>query len=296
MKSVSGKVAFITGGASGIGFGMARVFLRNGMKVVIADVRTDHLERSAEELKGNPDAHFLTLDVCDRGAMARAADETLRVFGKVHVLCNNAGVGMLGGIKNTTYADWDWGMGVNLGGVINGVQTFLPHLLAHKEGGHIINTSSIGALLPMPGGVVYLTAKTALLGLTEGLRCELAEDGIGVSLLIPGPTSTNIHEVGRLRPEKFRDSGLGEIEQQLAGRQAPTGWMNPLKTGELVLEAILHDRLFVITHNEFREGAQQRCRAMMAAFPKGEPTAESIAAIGFPVTNPMYAEMLRSDD
>ena len=295
MDSVSGKVAFITGGASGIGWGMARVFLRNGMKVVIADIRVDHLQRAADELKGERNAHFLKLDVSDRTAMLRAADEAIRVFGKVHVLCNNAGIGLLGGIKQATYADWDWGMSVNLGGVINGVQTFLPQILSHGEGGHIVNTSSIGALLPMAGGVVYLTAKSAIVGMTEGLRAELEEDHIGVSLLIPGPTVTNIHEVGRMRPEKYRDSGFQEIEQQLAQRSAPSVWMDPLVTGERVLEAILHNRLFIITHNEFREGAEQRSKAIMAAFPKGAVSEERIKAIGFPVTNPMYAQMLEPE-
>jgi NAD(P)-dependent dehydrogenase (short-subunit alcohol dehydrogenase family) len=292
VDSVAGKVAFITGGASGIGWGMTRVFLRNGMKVVVADIRRDHLERAARELQGERNVHFIELDVSDRAAMARAAAETISMFGKVHVLCNNAGIGLLGGIKQATYADWDWGMSVNLGGVINGVQTFLPHLLAHGEGGHIVNTSSIGALLPMPGGVVYLTSKAAVVGLSEGLRADLEADHIGVTLLIPGPTATNIHEVGRLRPEKYRDSGFQQIEQQLAQRVAPPVWMDPLATGERVLEAILHDRLFLITHEEFREGAGQRLKAIMAAFPQGEVSEERIRAIGFPVTNPMYARML----
>jgi NAD(P)-dependent dehydrogenase (short-subunit alcohol dehydrogenase family) len=291
LDNVAGKVAFITGGASGIGFGMARVFLRNGMKVVIADVRQDHLDRCAAELEGNANVHFVLLDVSDRAAMARAAAETLRVFGKVHVLCNNAGVGVLGGAKLATFADWDWGIGLNLGGVINGVQTFLPLILSHGEGGHIVNTSSIGALVPMAGGIVYLTAKAAIVGLTEGLWADLAGDNVGVTLLVPGPTATNIHEVARLRPEKYRDSGFAEIEQQLAERRPSAVWMDPLITGERVLEAIRHNRLFLITHNEFREGADMRCKAILAAFPKGEPSEASIEAIGFPVTNPMYAKI-----
>src|ERR1700730_15067535 len=137
MKAVTGKVAFVTGGASGIGLGMARVFLREGMKVVIADVRQDHLDHAAHELgqefAARKDVLFIQLDVSDREAMASAADEAERVFGKVHVLCNNAGVGAMGGVKRMTYSDWDWILGVNLGGVINGVHTFLPRILAHGE-------------------------------------------------------------------------------------------------------------------------------------------------------------------
>jgi NAD(P)-dependent dehydrogenase (short-subunit alcohol dehydrogenase family) len=294
LKDVTDKVAFITGGASGIGFGMARVFLGAGMKVVIADVREDHLERSAATLPEASRAHLIRLDVTDRLAMSRAADEAERVFGKVHVLCNNAGVGVLGAAKLATYADWDWGIGVNLGGVVNGIQTFLPRILSHREGGHIVNTSSIGALCPMPGGVVYITAKAAVCGLTEGLRGELAQDGIGVTLLCPGPTATNIHEVGRLRPERYRDSGFGEIEASLAQRNAPEAWMDPLKVGESVLHAIVHNQLFVITHNEFKAGAQQRCAALIASFPSGEPGDERTRGLGFAVTNPIYTEALEA--
>ncbi len=295
MKDLNGKVAFVTGGASGIGFGIARVLLRNGMKVVIADIRQDHLDNSAQQLKGNKNAHFLRLDVADRADMARAAAETERVFGKVHVLCNNAGIGMLGGIKLATYADWDWGLGVNLGGVINGIQTFLPRIRAHGEGGHIVNTSSIGAVLPSGGGIVYLTAKSAVLGMTEGLRAELAEDDIGVTLLCPGPTTTNIHEVGRMRPDRYRDSGFREIEDSLARRVPPSVWMDPLTVGKRVLEAILRNRLFVITHNEFKAGAEMRFKALLAGFPQGPVSAEAVKAIGFPVENPLYAQILKEE-
>jgi NAD(P)-dependent dehydrogenase (short-subunit alcohol dehydrogenase family) len=294
LKQVAGKVAFITGGASGIGLGVTRVLLRAGMRVVIADIREDHLQETAARLQGEPDVHFIRLDVTDRLAMARAADEAESVFGKVHVLCNNAGVGLLGGAKLATYADWDWGISVNLGGVINGIQTFLPRILKHGEGGHIVNTASIGALCPMPDGIVYITAKTAVCGLTEGLRGELAKDGIGVTLLCPGPTATNIHEVARLRPERYRDSGFHDIEAGLSQRTASSLWMDPVEVGERVLDAILHNRLFVITHNEFKEGAQERCKALIASFPKGEVQPERLRALGFEVTNPIYTEELHA--
>jgi NAD(P)-dependent dehydrogenase (short-subunit alcohol dehydrogenase family) len=295
LKQVAGKVAFITGGASGIGFGMARVFLRAGMQVVIADIREDHLTESAAQLEGELGVHFIRLDVTDRAAMARAADEAERVFGKVHVLCNNAGVGILGGAKLATYSDWDWGIGVNLGGVINGVQTFLPRILEHGEGGHIVNTASIGALCPMPDGIVYITAKTAVCGLTEGLRGELVKDGIGVTLLCPGPTATNIHEVAQLRPDRYRDSGFHQIEAGLSQRTASSVWMDPVEVGELVLQAIVQNRLFVITHNEFRDGAEQRGKALIASFPEGPAQPERVHALGFGVTNPIYSEELESN-
>jgi NAD(P)-dependent dehydrogenase (short-subunit alcohol dehydrogenase family) len=292
LKEVSGKVAFITGGASGIGYGMTRAFLRAGMKVVVADVRQDHLDQCATELRNDKSVHFIRLDVTDRVAMANAADETQRVFGKVHVVCNNAGVGAFGQISRMTYSDWDWILGVNLGGVVNGVHTFLPRLLAHGEGGHIVNTSSVGAVVPMGGGIAYIAAKSAVMGLTEALRSELSSGEIGVTLLSPGPTATNIHEVARLRPPQYQDSGLADIEQELARRTAPAAWLDPLAVGELVLDAIRHNRLFVMTHNEFRAGAEARFKAILTGFPKGPVDLVRQEALGFPVANPLYAEIL----
>jgi NAD(P)-dependent dehydrogenase (short-subunit alcohol dehydrogenase family) len=295
VKDVTGKVAFITGGASGIGFGMARTFLRSGMKVVIADVRQDHLDHCAAELKSEKHVHFIRLDVTDRAAMLHAADETQRVFGHVHVVCNNAGVGAFGGVALMTYADWDWILGVNLGGVINGVHTFLPRILAHGEGGHIVNTSSIGAVVPMPGGIAYITAKCAVMGLTEALSAELAPHKIGVTLLSPGPTATNIHEVARLRPKQYQDSGFHEIERELARRAPSAAWLDPLVVGEQVLDAIIHNRLFVMTHNEFKAGAEMRFNAILTGFPKGAVDYERVKALGFPVVNPLYAEIVDSE-
>jgi NAD(P)-dependent dehydrogenase (short-subunit alcohol dehydrogenase family) len=295
MNRVEGKVAFVTGGASGIGFGMARVFLRNGMKVAIADIRQDHLDAAARELAGANNVHFLRLDVTDRAQMAAAADEAERVFGKVHVLCNNAGVGILGGSRTATYDDWDWGMGVNLGGVINGVQTFVPRILAHGEGGHIVNTSSMAGVLPGAGATIYVTAKAAVLGLSECLRAELAPDKIGVTVLCPGPITTNIHEVAKLRPEKYRNTGLGEIETSLASRVPSPVWMDPIEVGEMVMDAIRRDLLFIFTHNEFKDGVAKRFEATLAAFPRGPVDREKAKRFGFPVANPLYDEIVAAD-
>jgi NAD(P)-dependent dehydrogenase (short-subunit alcohol dehydrogenase family) len=295
MDQVEGKVAFVTGGASGIGFGMARVFLRNGMKVVIADIRQDHLDEAAAALTGSNAVHFIKLDVTDRAAMAAAADETERIFGKVHVLCNNAGVGILGGSKSATYDDWDWGMGVNLGGVINGVQTFVPRLIAHGEGGHIVNTSSMAGVLPGGAATIYVTAKAAVLGLSESLRQELASEKIGVTALCPGPITTNIHEVSTLRPDKFKNSGLGAVEAALAVRQPSPAWMDPLEVGEMVLDAIRRDLAFIFTHNQFKEGVAQRFAATLNAFPRGPVDDEKAKRFGFPTANPMYTDLLNRD-
>ena len=138
MKQVEGKTAFITGAANGAGLGMAQVFSKNGMKVVLADIRQDSLDRAMASFGNNPNVHAIRLDVTDREAFARAADETERVFGKVHLVCNNAGINLFVPIEECTYNDWDWVMGVNFGGVVNGVQTFMPRIRKHGEGGHIL--------------------------------------------------------------------------------------------------------------------------------------------------------------
>ena len=135
MKIVEGKTAFITGGASGVGFGMAQVFAEAGMKVVIADIRQDHLDEAMAHFKAtNAAVHPIKLDVTDRAAFARAADETEEVFGKVHLVCNNAGINLFNDMAEASYEDWDWVLGVNLGGVVNGVHTFVDRIKMHGEG------------------------------------------------------------------------------------------------------------------------------------------------------------------
>jgi NAD(P)-dependent dehydrogenase (short-subunit alcohol dehydrogenase family) len=296
VKEVRDRVAFITGGASGIGLGIARAFLRAGMRVVIADIRDDHLQRAKAVLEGGARLHALKLDVCDREAVRAAADETQRVFGNVHVLCNNAGVGMLGGAKTVTFDDWDWGFAVNVGGVINGIQTFLPRMLAHGEGGHIVNTSSIGAVFPGPGGIVYLAAKSAVAVLSEALKNDLLSDNVGVTVLLPGPTATNIHEVGKHRPAQFQNTGVRELEEKLAGAPLFANGLDPAEVGEMVLDAVQRDLLFVFTHNDFKAGVAQRFEAMLAAFPRGPVDPERAKAFGFPVINEMYTQMLERNE
>ena len=191
MKDFQGRTAFITGGASGIGLGIAGAFVDEGMNVVIADLRQDHIDDALAEFESRGKAdrvHAIRLDVTDREAMAAAADETERVFGKPHVLVNNAGVGLQGPLSGITYEDWDFGLGVMLGGVINGVQTFLPRIRAHGEGGYIVNTASLAALVPMPADfVIYVTAKAGVVNLSESIRSEVLAENIGVSVLCPGP-------------------------------------------------------------------------------------------------------------
>jgi NAD(P)-dependent dehydrogenase (short-subunit alcohol dehydrogenase family) len=290
MEAVEGKTAFVTGGASGIGLGMARAFVAAGMNVVIADLRPDHIEKAMADLERGS-AHAIELDVTDREGFARAADEAESVFGNVHILCNNAGMGILGAATDARYDDWDWGLGVLLGGVVNGIQTFLPRMRAHGEGGHIVNTSSMAAVVPVPGAAIYTTAKAAVVGLSESLRSDLAGEPIGVSAFCPGPVQTNIREAGRMRPERYRDSGYLELERQLEERPNSPLWMDPLECGERVLAGIRRDDLYIFTHREFREGAEERFQAMLASFPDEPLNEERADAIRFLIENPIFREV-----
>jgi len=291
VQEVAGKTAFVTGGASGIGLGMATAFAGVGMNVIIADLRRDHIESALEALDGKP-VRAIELDVTDRDGFARAADEAESVFGHVHVLCNNAGMGILGPVTQARYDDWDWGLGVLIGGVVNGIQTFLPRMRAHGEGGHIVNTSSMAGVLPIPGAAIYITAKAALIGLSEALRSELAGEGIGVSAFCPGPVQTNIREGGRTRPEQYADSGYAELERDLEERPNSPLWMDPVECGERVLTGILDDDLYIFTHREFREGAEERFQSMLASFPDEPRNEERAKEIDFLLWNPIFRDVL----
>jgi NAD(P)-dependent dehydrogenase (short-subunit alcohol dehydrogenase family) len=272
VKELNGKVAFVTGGGSGIGLGIAGAFVNAGMKVVLADLRQDHLDSALAEFRQrgqSQSVHGIRLDVTDRAAMAAAADETERVFRKVHVLVNNAGVGIQGPFKGITFADWDFGLAVNLGGVVNGLQTFLPRIRAHGEGGHIVNTASLAALVPMPAPfVTYVAAKAAVVSISETIRGDLMQEKIGVSVLCPGPIRTNIHEVAKNRPARF---GVGDAfrENEAAGAtKVPfPSMMEPSEVGELVVKAVRNDELYIITHGEWRPMAEARHAAILAAMP-----------------------------
>ncbi len=295
MEEVEGRTAFVTGGASGIGLGISTALVSAGMNVVIADIRQDHIESALEgfaESGRSASVHALELDVTDRDAFARAADDAERTFGAVHVLCNNAGMGILGPVTVARYDDWDWGLGVLLGGVVNGIQTFLPRMLEHGEGAHIVNTSSMAGVLPVPNAAIYITAKAAVIGLSEALRSELAEKGIGVSAFCPGPVQTNIREGRRTRPERYGDSGYTELERELEERPNSPLWMDPLECGERVLAGIRRDDLYIFTHREFREGADERFRAMLASFPDEPLNEERAQAISFLLSNPIFGEVL----
>lgn len=301
MKDVEGKVAFITGGGSGMGLGMAQAFTAAGMKVVIADLRQDHIDEAMRVLaRAGGSVHPIRIDVADRAAMASAAVETEKVFGKVHVLVNNAAVGIIGPMVDATYADWDWALGVNIGGVVNGVVEFLPKIRAHGEGGHIVSTASMAGLFPHTNGFagIYNATKCAVVGMMESLRPELAPLGIGVSAFCPGLVRTNIHEFERLRPERYAASGYVMRAEEAAAREAfmktkvlPAG-MDPVEVGERVLRGIRNNDLYILSHVEYEQGVRDRFEAILASFPVGEPDppAERVAAETMVLRSKLFIE------
>ena len=225
MKDLAGKVAFITGGGSGVALGQAKAFAAHGMKIVIADIRRDHLDGALAYFREkNLPVHGIQLDITDRKAYAAAADEAEKVFGPVQLLCNTAGVSQFGPVQQATYDDWDWQLSVNLGGMINGIQTFVPRMLEHGLGAHIVNTASMAGFLPLPGCAIYCTTKFAVRGLSECLQLDLAPHGIGVSVLCPGAVNTNIHEAVLTRPRHLSNTGYYGADPAVtwpSGLQAP---------------------------------------------------------------------------
>jgi NAD(P)-dependent dehydrogenase (short-subunit alcohol dehydrogenase family) len=276
MREVEGKVAFITGGGSGVGLGMAKAFVAAGMRVAIADARADHLEQALAEL--GDAVHPIRLDVTDREGFARAADETERVLGNVHVLCNNAGVNLFNDISEATYQDWDWVLGVNLGGVVNGVVTFVPRIKAHGEGGHVVNTASMGALIAGPGAGIYTTAKFAVHGLSDALRWSLLPHGIGVSMVCPGLVKSKIYESDVNRPAAL-STDVTPADQEFM-RILPgvhEAGMPPEEIGEKVLHAIQGNDFYVFTHPEHRDELREIFDEILAAFPDEPAPADRLA-------------------
>jgi NAD(P)-dependent dehydrogenase (short-subunit alcohol dehydrogenase family) len=268
MQDLPGKTAFVTGGASGIGLGIAKALLGAGMNVVIADIRADHLAAASAELGTAARLLALQLDVTDRPAYARAADAAEARFGKIHLLCNNAGVAVVGPTELATFADWDWVLGVNLGGVVNGIVTILPRIMRHKEGGHIVNTASMSGLVPHPGATLYGTSKGAAVHMIECMRAELEPQGIVCSAFCPGAVQSNIAEASKTRPAELADTGYAQSDRR---RQQGGSFFHLYRTkeevGERVLRGILADELYIMTHSEFRRGIEERAEAMCAAVP-----------------------------
>ena len=273
---IAGTTAFITGGASGIGFGIAQQLLANGAKLVLADIRQDHLDEAKqffEERQQGRNVHTIRVDVSDRDQMREAARECEAVMGGPEILVNNAGIEPSGPFDKATYQDWDYGLAINLMGPINGIMEFSPGMRRRGKGGHIVNTASLAGLTPMPSYMaIYAVAKAAVITLSESIRDSMAQDNIGVTVLMPGPIKSRIHESGQNRPERFRTgSGFQESEEMLAQRVVSDTWMEPTEVGDMIVDAIRHNKLYVATHGNWKEQVEQRFRAMIDAMPEAKP-------------------------
>jgi len=272
MKAFAGKAAFITGGAGGIGLAMARAFGQRGMKVAIADVEADTCARAVEALRREGvEAIGTACDVSDREALAKATRHTFAEFGKIHILCNNAGVSRAGSVETIAMTDWDWVIGVNLKGLVHGLQPFLPHMRAHGEECHIVNTASINGVAGAPLAGPYSATKFAVVGLSEVLAAELADTPIGVSVLCPSWVKTRMLDNGRNRPAHFGgpiklDADNANAERNARYSKALESGLDPAHVAQLVIGAIETRRLFVFTHAETRAAVERGYELMIEGF------------------------------
>ncbi len=264
MTDFKGKVAFITGGGSGAGFGIAQIFSEAGCKVVVADVRQDHLDRAMEHFKSkNADAYPILLDVTDKQAYIAAADEVERVYGTPpQILIQCAGVNSFGPAEASTYEDYEWIVGVNLFGIINGMVTFVPRMIKAGLGGHIVAISSLGGLGPCATTAPYSCSKAAVINLMETYYESLVPYGIGVTCFCPGNMNTNIHEASLTRPEHLRNSGYYESPEVMeAYRLHNVLGMDIREVGRQVMKGVEQGVVICIPYEDREEiirGEMQR--------------------------------------
>jgi NAD(P)-dependent dehydrogenase (short-subunit alcohol dehydrogenase family) len=276
-RAWEGGVAFITGAVTGIGLGVAQAFADNGFRLALS-YRNEGDKAATEawfDSKGYEQPLYCKLDVTDRARFAEVADEVEAHFGEVHVLVNNAGVSVFGPTDEASYDDYDWIMGVNFGGVVNGIVSFLPKIKAAKGRRHVTNVASMAAFLPGPQAGIYTASKFAVRGLTESLRYNLAPHGIGCSLVCPALTRTNAWTSALKRPEGFAESGFSPVEQaelEQFGTAFEEG-MDPYVVGEKILAGMTEQRGLILTHPEHGPDFEEIHAAIMAALPDEEAPA-----------------------
>ena len=258
MKHFAGRTAFVTGGANGVGIGLVRQLLNEGCKVAIADIRRDAIDRALKTLD-NREVMGVELDVSSRAGFRDAADEVEARFGPVSIVCNNAGVNLFQPIEESSYDDWDWLLGVNLHGVINGVMTFVPRMVERvkagtQEGGHIVNTASMAAFLAAGTPGIYNTTKFAVRGLSESLHYSLLQYGIGVSVLCPGLVKSYIYASDDIRPDGLK-AGARPVNKDAVERLAGVHefGMEPDVIGARVIEAMRANRLHIFSHPDHKQ-------------------------------------------
>jgi NAD(P)-dependent dehydrogenase (short-subunit alcohol dehydrogenase family) len=267
LPDLAGKVAVVTGGASGIGKGIAASLVAEGARVIIADIQRDAMEAAAAEIG----ADAVLTDVSDPASVDALARAALDRYGAVHVVCNNAGIGPLAPVADLTLDDWRWMIGVNLWGVIHGVHTFLPILKQNRDGGHIVNTASMAGLVAGPRLGAYAAAKYGVVGLTEVLAAELAADNsrVGVSVLCPGTVHTSIGTSSRNRPADLPDAGFKDIDIELEDNPRYR-WIYPAEAGAVVVQAIKRGDLYALTHPDWYPMVAERHEAIAEAFREQE--------------------------
>lgn len=254
MQDFKGKVAVITGGASGIGRGLAERFAEEGMKIVIADVEQDALARAESEMKADgAEVIAISCDVSNPREVEILAEETIKTFDAVHVLCNNAGVGITGNTWEISLEDWEWVLGVNLWGVIHGIRSFVPRMLEHGQPCHIVNTASMAGLTSGGGMAPYHVSKHGVVTLSEGLHHEFLqqEANIHVSVLCPGWVDTKIAESDRNRPGG--EIAVEDLDPQSKTfrdmvRQALKDGLGPREVADLVLQAMIDEQFYILPH------------------------------------------------
>jgi len=273
----AGQVAFITGAVTGIGLGVAQAFADAGMRLALSYRNEEDKARTAEwfAAKGYEQPLFLKLDVTDRARFAEVAEQVVAHFGEVHVLVNNAGVSVFGPTDEASYDDFDWIMGVNFGGVVNGLVSFLPKIKASTGRRHVVNVASMASFLPGPQAGIYTASKFAVRGLTESLRYNLAPHRIGCSLCCPGLTRTNAWTSAFKRPEGFGESGFPETPKE-ALEQFGTAFeegMDPYEVGAKILDGMTRQKGLILTHPEHGPDFEEIHAAVMAALPVEEAPA-----------------------
>jgi NAD(P)-dependent dehydrogenase (short-subunit alcohol dehydrogenase family) len=253
MINFAGRTAFVTGGANGVGIGLVRALLAEGCKVAIADIRQDSIDAALKSLD-NAEVMGVLVDVSSRDAMAKAADEVEVKFGPVTLLFNNAGINLFQTIEDSSYSDWDWVMGVNLHGPINGVMTFVPRMIAHGQGGYIVNTASMAGWLASGSPGIYNTTKFAVRGMSESLRYSLAPHGIGVSILCPGLVKSYIYASDDIRPKELLD-GAKPIDTANVKRLADAHQfgMEPDVIAARILDGMRENRAYIFSHPDHKE-------------------------------------------
>src|SRR5436190_17258491 len=268
MESLKDRTAVVTGGASGIGRALCLAFAGEGARIVVADIDDAGMAETARGVaKAGSKAITVETDVTKLASVQSLADRAFGEFGRVHVLCNNAGVAVHGSLDSASHRDWEWVLGVNLWGVIHGVEAFVPRMMAQREPGHIVNTASMAGLIASQGLGVYNTSKYAVVGLSETLAKDLRPHGIGVSVLCPLGVDTRIRESERSRPGALRNEASGAAAPvSLIGRT-----LAPEVVAEMVLAAIRDDRLYVITHEESLEQLRRRFARMEQAIIERKP-------------------------